>query len=101
MIACEREPAAARALAARMRGDNRVKAVAIDGYTALNAYVPPKERRGLVLIDPPFEQADEFDAARAGAGRRAPQMADRHLLLWYPIKDAREHASLRPRASPG
>src|ERR1044072_5687882 len=59
MIACEAEPAAARALADRMRGDNRVRTVAIDGYTALNAYVPPKERRGLVLIDPPFEQPDE------------------------------------------
>ena len=58
-----------------MRGDNRVKAVAIDGYTALNAYVPPKERRGLVLIDPPFEQPDEFARlaqALAGAHRKWP-----------------------------
>ena len=70
MIACEREPDAARALAGRMRGDSRVKAVAIDGYTALNAYVPPKERRGLVLIDPPFEQPDEFDRLGAGAVRQ-------------------------------
>src|ERR1044072_2221311 len=66
MIACEAEPAAARALADRMRGDNRVKTVTIDGYTALNPYVPPKERRGLVLIDPPFEQPDEFNALARG-----------------------------------
>ena len=89
MIACEAEPAAARSLANRMRGDNRVKPVAIDGYTALNAYVPPKERRGLVLIDPPFEQPDEFTRlaqALAGAHRKWPSGI---VLLWYPLKDAR------------
>jgi len=91
MIACEREAGAADALA-KMRPDVRVKAVAIDGYTALNAYVPPRERRGLVLIDPPFEQADEFDRlgnALAAAHRKWPTGI---YLLWYPIKDA--HATL-------
>ena len=89
MVACEAEPAAARALANRMRGDNRIKAMAIDGYTALNAYVPPKERRGLVLIDPPFEQTDEFtrlEQALAGAHRKWPTGI---FLLWYPLKDTR------------
>jgi 23S rRNA (adenine2030-N6)-methyltransferase len=90
LVACEREPNAARALAARTRGDNRVKAIAIDGYTALNAYVPPKERRGVVLIDPPFEQPDESDRlaqALAGAHRKWPTGI---YALWYPIKDTRE-----------
>jgi len=90
LVACEREPNAARALAARTRGDNRAKTVAIDGYTALNAYVPPKERRGVVLIDPPFEQPDEFDRlaqALAGAHRKWPTGI---YALWYPIKDTLE-----------
>jgi 23S rRNA (adenine2030-N6)-methyltransferase len=90
LIACEREPTAARALAAVLRGDKRAKALAIDGYTALNAYVPPKERRGLVLIDPPFEQADEVVSLAqglAGAQRKWPTGI---YVLWYPIKDARE-----------
>jgi 23S rRNA (adenine2030-N6)-methyltransferase len=90
LVACEREPVAAQALAARMRGDNRVKAVAIDGYTALNAYVPPKERRGVVLIDPPFEQPDEHDRLAqglAGAHRKWPTGI---YAVWYPIKDTRE-----------
>ena len=89
MIACEAEPAAARALADRMRGDNRVRTVAIDGYTALNAYVPPKERRGLVLVDPPFEQPDEFarlEQALAAAHRKWPTGI---ILIWYPLKDTR------------
>ena len=89
MIACEAEPAAARALADHMRGDNRIKTVAIDGYTALNAYVPPKERRGLVLVDPPFEQPDEFarlEQALAAAHRKWPTGI---VLIWYPVKDTR------------
>ena len=90
LVACEREPAAAKALAGSLRGDNRARAVAIDGYTALNAYVPPKERRGLVLIDPPFEQPDEHGRlaqALAGAHRKWPTGI---YALWYPIKDTRE-----------
>jgi 23S rRNA (adenine2030-N6)-methyltransferase len=93
LIACEREPNAARLLAARMRGDNRVKTIEIDGYIALNAYVPPKERRGLVLIDPPFEQPDERDRipqVLAAAHRKWPTGI---YALWYPIKDTRESAN--------
>jgi len=87
LIACELEPRAAAALAAALRGDVRAKAVAIDGWTALGAYVPPKERRGLVLIDPPFEDAADFmrlSSALAAAHRKWPTGI---YLLWYPIKD--------------
>jgi 23S rRNA (adenine2030-N6)-methyltransferase len=76
-----------------LRGDIRAKAVAIDGWTALNAYVPPKERRGLVLIDPPFEQGEEFSRlaqALAAAHRKWPTG---HYLLWYPIKEQNEVAA--------
>jgi 23S rRNA (adenine2030-N6)-methyltransferase len=89
LVVCEKEPKAAQALAARMQGDRRVKALALDGYVALNAQVPPPERRGLVLIDPPFEQPDEFDTlaqALAGAHRK---WATGTFMIWYPIKDAR------------
>ena len=60
LIACETEPNAAAALARNFARDRRVKVVAIDGWTALNAYVPPPERRGLILVDPPFEEAEDF-----------------------------------------
>src|SRR3954469_9487986 len=53
LTACEREPNPARAPAGRRRVDSGAKAIAIDGSTPLTAYVPPKERRGLVLIAPP------------------------------------------------
>lgn len=86
LIACELEPAAAAALAASLRGRPGAKAVAIDGWTALGAYVPPKERRGLVVVDPPFEQAADFtrlSATLAAAHRKWPTGI---YLLWYPIK---------------
>ena len=87
LIACEREPAAAAALAEHLHGDRRCKALAIDGWTALNAYVPPKERRGLVLIDPPFEEAADFlrlANAIEGAHRK---WSTGIYLIWYPIKE--------------
>src|SRR6266446_9340448 len=60
LLACELEPHAASALMRNFARDRRVKVVAIDGWTALNAYVPPPERRGLVLVDPAFEDAGDF-----------------------------------------
>ena len=86
-VACEIEPAAAGSLAKALRGHLNAKAVAIDGWTALGAYIPPKERRGLVLIDPPFEDANEFDRlpeALAAAYRKWPTGI---YMLWYPIKE--------------
>ncbi|HVY59928.1 MAG TPA: 23S rRNA (adenine(2030)-N(6))-methyltransferase RlmJ [Xanthobacteraceae bacterium] len=87
LVACEREPGASAALARALRGDARAKAVEIDGWMALNAYLPPRERRGLVLIDPPYEDPDEFARladAFAGAHRKWPTGI---YLMWYPIKD--------------
>lgn len=87
LIACELEPRAAASLTAALRGDARAKALAIDGWTALGAYLPPKERRGLVLVDPPFEDAADFmrlPAALAAAHRKWPTGI---YMLWYPIKE--------------
>lgn len=90
LIACELETKAAVALARNLRGDNRAKAIEIDGWTALSAYVPPKERRGVVLVDPPFEQADDFSRlvqSLESAHRKWPTGI---YLLWYPIKEPAE-----------
>jgi 23S rRNA (adenine2030-N6)-methyltransferase len=86
LVACELEPSAAQALAHAFRADRRVKTVAIDGWTALTAYVPPKERRGVVLIDPAFEQPNELARMLdrfAAAHRKWPSGT---YVLWYPIK---------------
>lgn len=87
-IFCELRPDAYHALRYRFGRDERVKTIHIDGYTGLGAYVPPKERRGLVLIDPPFERTDEFEAmfsAFLGAYRKWPTGV---YALWHPSKDA-------------
>jgi 23S rRNA (adenine2030-N6)-methyltransferase len=87
LTACELEPNAAAALARNLQGDRRSKAIAIDGWTALKAYVPPKERRGLVLVDPPFEEADDFPRLAQALEAALRKWASGSYLLWYPIKE--------------
>ena len=71
---CEAHPEEREKLVAALGRDGRLSIVGTDGYVALNAYLPPKERRGLVLIDPPFEAADE--------GERVEQALARALRKW-------------------
>ncbi len=97
LIACETEPNAAGALARNLEGDRRCKAVALDGWTALNAFVPPKERRGLVLIDPPFEDAGDFARLAQSLEGAHRKWAGGTYLMWYPIKDRGEPDALGRR----
>jgi 23S rRNA (adenine2030-N6)-methyltransferase len=87
LIACELEPRAAAALAKNLASSTRAKVLAIDGWTALAAYLPPKERRGLVLIDPPYEAPDEFTRLADAFAEARRKWASGIYLLWYPIKD--------------
>ena len=60
-----------------------------DGFARLRAFLPPSERRGLILLDPPYEEREDFgrvSAALIEAARRFPTGV---LALWYPIKDER------------
>lgn len=86
LIACELHPEAVAVLIRNLRGDPRAKAMRIDGWTALTAYVPPKERRGLVLIDPPFEEDADFARLPAALAEAHRKWATGIFLLWYPIK---------------
>jgi 23S rRNA (adenine2030-N6)-methyltransferase len=97
LIACEFEPQAAAALKRHLRGDARAKAIAIDGWTALAAYVPPVERRGLVLVDPPFEQPDEFSRLAQGLATAHRKWPTGSFLLWYPVKEEAEAAAFARR----
>ncbi len=94
LIACELEPTAASALADNLKGDSRCKAIAIDGWTALKAYIPPKERRGIVLIDPAFEDAADFHRLAEGIESAHRKWAGGIYLLWYPRKDSRAPEAL-------
>jgi 23S rRNA (adenine2030-N6)-methyltransferase len=97
LVACELEPQAAAALARNFARDKRIKTVAIDGWVALNAYVPPVERRGVVVIDPPFEDADDFTRLAHGLEAAHRKWAGGLYLLWYPIKGRQEPDALARR----
>jgi 23S rRNA (adenine2030-N6)-methyltransferase len=97
LIACELEPGAAAALAHNLRADKRAKSIAIDGFLALNAYVPPTERRGVVVIDPPFEERDEFARLARGLEAAHRKWATGVYLAWYPRKDPEGAAAFATR----
>jgi 23S rRNA (adenine2030-N6)-methyltransferase len=98
LIACELEPGAAKALAGHLRGDLRIKCLAIDGWTAWSAYIPPKERRGVVLVDPPFEQDGDYRRLARGLESAVRKWATGIYLLWYPIKGRPEPDALAKSA---
>ncbi len=66
--------------------DDRIAILEMDGYQALKAGTPPKERRGLVLIDPPFETPDEFATVRAALIEAHRKWATGTFAVWYPVK---------------
>lgn len=97
LLACETEPGAAFGLTQALRGDRRAAALDLDGWTALNAHLPPKERRALVLIDPPFEATGEFARLAQTLAAAHRKWATGIYLLWYPVKDRAETAAFARR----
>ena len=67
--------------------DGATKVLSLDGWTALKSLLPPKERRGVVLVDPAFEEQGELDRLVEGLGEAVRRFATGTFLLWYPIKD--------------
>ena len=101
-VACELHPQEALALKREFAGDRAVEVRQADGYKVLKALLPPPERRGLVLIDPPFEAADEYDRLLRAVRHGVRRFATGCYAIWYPVKDeasalfAREMAAFRP-----
>lgn len=87
LIFCELHPRDAAALRKTVGRDRRAKIIEIDGYIALNATVPPPERRGLVLVDPPFEAPTEFAAMLDGLSAAHRKWPTGVYALWYPLKN--------------
>jgi 23S rRNA (adenine2030-N6)-methyltransferase len=89
LVACELEPKARKALIDALRRDEQARVVDLDGWMALPAFVPPKERRGLVLIDPPFEAKDEFDRLGNAFATGFAKWPTGIYVIWYPAKSRR------------
>jgi 23S rRNA (adenine2030-N6)-methyltransferase len=90
-------PAEARAAIREIDSPGRIRTEIGDGYAALKAFLPPEERRGLVLMDPPYESVDELKLmlrAFADAYRRWPRGI---FLMWYPIRSAAQRSMVHAR----
>lgn len=94
VVAVEKHPEDAARLERALAGDRRVKVIALDGWTALRAYVPPREKRGLVLVDPPFEEQGELLRLGEAAAEAWRKWSTGVYVLWYPIKRDEDGASL-------
>ncbi|HUN99598.1 MAG TPA: 23S rRNA (adenine(2030)-N(6))-methyltransferase RlmJ [Bradyrhizobium sp.] len=99
LTACELEPNARKHLIEALRRDTQARVVDLDGWVALSAFVPPNERRGLVLIDPPFEAKDEFERMGNGFATAFAKWPTGCYLLWYPAKSRRATDQLAQRVA--
>jgi len=86
LVCCELHPEDCAVLRRRFGRDAAVSVHARDGYEALRALLPPAQRRGLVLIDPPYEAVEEFDRVVAGLVTAQARFPGGVLAAWYPIK---------------
>ncbi len=84
---CEAHPEEREKLVVALGRDGRLNIVGTDGYVALNAYLPPKERRGLVLIDPPFETPDESRHVEEALARAIRKWPTGVFVAWRPIRE--------------
>lgn len=89
LSALELHPQYVEKLSSLFEGDIQVRVIHLDGWLALNAHVPPKEKRGLVLVDPPFEERGEFERLVDGLLKSHRKFATGVYALWYPLKDTR------------
>ncbi len=86
----ELHPQDAEELRQLFSGDYQVRVNQLDGWLALGGHLPPKEKRGMVLVDPPFEQSGEFERLETGLANAHKRWAGGTFCLWYPVKDRRE-----------
>lgn len=87
LFALELHPEDAEALRENFAGDIQTRVTHLDGWAALGTHLPPKEKRGLVLIDPPFEERGEFERMTARLEKAHRRWPGGIYALWYPLKE--------------
>lgn len=99
MILSELHPKEFQTLKSQFVNDEHVSVHLLDGYKGLKAFLPPKERRGLILIDPPYERPSEFATIVSTLPSAFKRFSTGIYAIWYPIKDRRTidqfHAALK------
>ena len=93
LVVNELHPEDREQLAELFSGDPQTKVLSLDGWAVLKSLLPPKERRGVVLVDPPFEQPGEFARLARGLRDAVERFATGTVMLWYPAKDPRAVAA--------
>ncbi len=93
----ELKPAEARAAAREVESLGRIRTEIGDGYAALKAFLPPEERRGLVLIDPPYESLDELKTMLRAFAEAYLRWPTGIYLIWYPIRSAAQRSMVHQR----
>jgi 23S rRNA (adenine2030-N6)-methyltransferase len=93
----ELKPAEARAAAREIESPGRIRIEIGDGYAALKAFLPPEERRGLVLIDPPYESLDELKLMLHSFTDAYIRWPSGIFLMWYPIRSAAQRSMVHAR----
>ena len=89
-VLAELHPADGALLTERFNTIANIKVLRLDGWTALHGLIPPKERRGLVLVDPPYEERGEFERLAKEIARAVAKWPTGIYMAWYPIKDPAE-----------
>ena len=97
LVVNELHPEDAAKLRSQFIRDAQTKVLELDGWTALKALLPPKERRGVILIDPPFEERRELDRLVEGLAAAVQRFATGIFMLWYPIKNPNPIAEFHRR----
>lgn len=95
LTAIELHPEDVETLRGQFEGDFQTRVIELDGWLALGAHLPPKEKRGIVLVDPPFEKEGEFDRLLSGLHKAHKRWPGGIYALWYPIKNLKEVAAFR------
>lgn len=90
----ELHPEDFKTLSDRFASDFQVKTIHLDGWLAMGSFLPPKEKRGFVLVDPAFEATDEFERMTVAVLKAWKKWAGGTYALWYPLKDARSIKSM-------
>ena len=88
LVAIEKHPQEAEILGQVLSVFRKARVEEGDGYARLLALLPPTERRGVVLMDPPFEAPDEFEAAAEAIKGAVRRFATGIYIIWYPVKSA-------------
>ncbi|MCR4508372.1 23S rRNA (adenine(2030)-N(6))-methyltransferase RlmJ [Pseudomonas sp. 32.2.56] len=86
----EKHPEDGRLLKENMHGDRRVAVHLGEGWYVPRALLPTREKRALLLIDPPFEQVDEMERCAQSLSEAISRMRQAVVAIWYPIKDLRQ-----------